>query len=118
MAPPPSMGPGGYTSSPGGYRSPDVPDAPKRYAPDVNAGNILTMAIVSIFCFGLILGPYAIFKANEGLKILAEYPEDTQAPKGTLTAALVIAIISTVLATIVVGFRLIVLISVLSGKGS
>ncbi|MGC4047512.1 MAG: tetratricopeptide repeat protein [Armatimonas sp.] len=113
VAPPPSAGPGGYAPPPGAYRP---VDAPRRYAPDVNAGNILTMAIVSIFCFGLILGPYAIVKASEGLRILSEYPEDDQAPRGTLQAARTVAIIATVLSALGVIIRLATLGSALAQR--
>ena len=51
----------------------------------------LIMAIIGLFCFGIILEPVAIFKANKAKKMIAEDP--TLTGGGMATAAMVIAIV-------------------------
>jgi hypothetical protein len=63
--------------------------------PNKAAKEVLILSIVSIFCCGIILGPIAIFKA---VQARAELNRDPQlGGSGMVTAALVIAIISTIL---------------------
>ena len=59
------------------------------------AGEALTYAIVGLFCFGIILEPIAIIKANKAKKMMAANPALTGS--GKATAALTIAIIGLVL---------------------
>ena len=55
------------------------------------AKEALKLAIFGIFCFGIVLGPMAIRKANEAKKMIAANPNLTGS--GKATAALVIGII-------------------------
>lgn len=59
------------------------------------AGQALMYAIISIFCFGFILGPLAIIKARKAKAIIAANPG--MQGEGKATAALVIGIIATIL---------------------
>lgn len=56
--------------------------------PCKEAGEALTMAIFSIFCFGIILAPMALFKASKARKIIAADPR--LQGSGKVTAAMVI----------------------------
>ena len=59
--------------------------------PCKEAGQALTYAIVGLFCFGIILEPFAIHKSLQAKKLLAANPRLTGS--GKATAALVIACI-------------------------
>ncbi len=63
--------------------------------PCKEAGEALTYAIVGLFCFGIILEPIALIKANKAKAMLAANPRLTGS--GKATAAMVIAIIGLVL---------------------
>jgi len=60
-----------------------------------DAGSAMTMGIIGIFCFGIILGPIAISKANRALAVINAEPGTPG--KGKATAGLVLGIIDTVL---------------------
>lgn len=53
------------------------------------------MAIVGIFCFGIILEPLALVKASKARKMMAENPR--LSGSGKVTAATIIAIVSLLL---------------------
>jgi hypothetical protein len=59
--------------------------------PCKEAGEALTMAILSLFCFGFIVGPIAISKANKAQKMIEMNPRLTGS--GKAQAAKVIGII-------------------------
>jgi hypothetical protein len=63
--------------------------------PCPEASEALKYAIVSLFCFGLILGPIAINKALKAKKMIATNPRLTGS--GKVTAALIIGTIGLVL---------------------
>ena len=56
--------------------------------PCKEAGEALTMAIFSIFCFGIILAPMALVKASKARKLIAADPR--LQGSGKITAAMVI----------------------------
>jgi hypothetical protein len=58
--------------------------------PCKEATEALICAIVGIFCFGIILGPVALFKASKARKLMAEDPR--LAGAGKVTAATIIAV--------------------------
>ena len=66
--------------------------------PCKEAGEALTMAIVSLFCFGFILGPIAISKAATAKKLIAQNPRLTGS--GKATAATVIGIVALIFSLI------------------
>lgn len=66
--------------------------APSR--PCKMAGQALTYAIFSFFCFGIILAPIAIVKASKAKKEIEQ--DQTLTGSGKATAAMVIAIIALV----------------------
>jgi hypothetical protein len=63
--------------------------------PCKEANEALTYAIVGLFCFGIILEPIAIMKANKAKKMMALNPR--LAGSGKVTAAYAIAICGLVL---------------------
>lgn len=63
--------------------------------PCKEASEALTMAIISLFCFGIILGPIAISKAQKAKKMIELNPQ--LSGSGKATAATIIGIISMVL---------------------
>ncbi len=63
--------------------------------PCEEAKNALILAIVSIFCLGVILGPWAIAKAVKAKKMIAENP--SLSGNGKATAAIIIGTIATIL---------------------
>ena len=60
-------------------------------------GGTLAMAIIGLFCCGIILGPIAIVKSNGMKKQMASTPGVVYTNAGTVQAAFVIGIIATVL---------------------
>lgn len=66
--------------------------------PCKEARDALIIAIISIFCFGIILGPVAIVKATKAKQLMRENPALTG--EGKATAAIVIGIISTILSAL------------------
>ena len=65
---------------------PVIEEEPSIKCPEANEA--LQMALVSIFCFGIILAPMALFKAQKAKKIIAANPKLLGA--GKVTAATVI----------------------------
>ncbi len=63
--------------------------------PCKEAGEALTYAIIGLFCFGIILEPIAIIKANKAKQMMAQNPRLTGS--GKATAAMTIAIIGLVI---------------------
>ncbi len=63
--------------------------------PCKEAKEALTYAILSLFCFGIILGPVAIVKAAKAKKQIAQNPQMTGS--GKATAATIIGIVALVL---------------------
>jgi hypothetical protein len=63
--------------------------------PCKEAGEALTYAIISLFCFGIILGPVAISKAMKAKKMIALNPR--LSGSGKASAGLIIGIIATIL---------------------
>jgi len=63
--------------------------------PCKEAGEALTYAIVSIFCFGIILAPIALVKASKAQKMIDLNPRLTGS--GKITAARIIAIVALIL---------------------
>lgn len=61
------------------------------------AGGVLAMAIVGLFCCGIVLGPVAAIKADGLLKEMDRMPSVQWTNRGTVQAARVIGIIATVL---------------------
>jgi|SRR5690349_10457273 len=72
-----------------------VPMAEGATIPCKEASEALTYAIVGLFCFGIILEPVALFKANKAKQMIAMNPRLTGS--GKVTAAYIIAIIGLVL---------------------
>jgi len=66
--------------------------------PCKEAQDALTMAIVGIFCFGIILGPMAISKAVKAQQMINANPNLTGS--GKATAAIVLGIIVTLLSVL------------------
>jgi uncharacterized membrane protein YqaE (UPF0057 family) len=60
-------------------------------------GGTLAMAIVGLFCCGIILGPIATFKARGMMQQMDATPGVIYTNRGTVQAAFVIGIIATVL---------------------
>ena len=71
------------------------PIAEEATIPCKEAGEALTYSIVGIFCFGIILEPFAISKALKAKKMMQMNPRLTGS--GKATAALIIAIVALVL---------------------
>lgn len=71
------------------------PVAAEATMPCKEAGEALTYAIISLFCFGIIMGPLAISKASKAKKMIEMNPQLTGS--GKATAAMVIGIIATIL---------------------
>ncbi len=67
-----------------------VPVVEEATEPCKEANNALTMAIVGIFCFGIILGPLAISSALKARRMIGQNPRLTGS--GKATAALIIGI--------------------------
>jgi len=63
--------------------------------PCKEANEALTMAIIGLFCFGIILGPMAISKASKAKKMIEMNPRLTGS--GKATAATIIGVIALVL---------------------
>ncbi|MFC1840329.1 DUF4190 domain-containing protein [Thermodesulfobacteriota bacterium] len=63
--------------------------------PCKEASEALKYAILGIFCFGIILGPVAISKANKAKKMIEKNPQLTGS--GKATAAMIIGIIVSIL---------------------
>jgi hypothetical protein len=63
--------------------------------PCKEAGEALKYAIISLFCFGIVLGPMAISKANNAKKMIALNPRLTGS--GKANAAMIIGIVALVL---------------------
>lgn len=63
--------------------------------PCKEANEALTYAIVSLFCFGFILGPIAISKASKAKKMIELNPRLTGS--GKATAATIIGVVGLVL---------------------
>ncbi len=59
--------------------------------PCKEAKDALVTAIVGLFCFGIILGPMAIYKANKAKKMIALNPRLTGS--GQATAAIILGIL-------------------------
>ena len=68
-----------------------VPQVEQATRPCKEASNALTIAIIGIFCFGIILGPVAIVKASKAKKLIADDP--TLTGEGKATAAMIIGIL-------------------------
>jgi len=68
---------------------------PPALIPCQEANTALKYAIVGIFCFGIVCGPYAISKALTARKLIAANP--SLSGKGRADAALVIGIVVTAL---------------------
>lgn len=63
--------------------------------PCKEAREALIFAIIGLFCFGIILGPLAIAKAQKAKKMIAENPKMTGS--GKATAATILGIVEIVL---------------------
>ncbi len=63
--------------------------------PCKEADEALKYAIISLFCFGIILGPMAISKASKAKRMIEDDPRLTGS--GKATAAIVIGIVAVVL---------------------
>ena len=63
--------------------------------PCAEANDALTCAIVGIFCFGIILGPIALYKASKARKMIAMNPR--LQGSGKATTATIIASVALVL---------------------
>jgi|SRR6266850_1162216 len=63
--------------------------------PCKEASEALKYAIISLFCFGIVLGPMAISKANKAKQMIALNPRLTGS--GKATAAMIIGIVALVL---------------------
>ncbi len=63
--------------------------------PCKEANDALIMAIIGIFCFGIILEPLALIKASKAKKMIAENPAMTGS--GKATAATIIGVIGLIL---------------------
>ena len=81
---------------------PPVPE--QATEPCKEAGEALKMALIGIFCFGIILGPVAISKALKARQMIARNPRLTGS--GKATAALVIGIAELVLYVLTIVYRL------------
>lgn len=93
-APPPPPPPG--YANPGYAYNPLGPQSRSRDG----AGGVLAMAIIGIFCCGVILGPIAAIKASGMLKEMDATPNVTWTNRGTVQAAKIIGIIATALAVL------------------
>jgi hypothetical protein len=69
------------------------------------ADEALKYAIAGIFCFGVVVGPIAIYKAREAKKMIAHYPHLTGA--GKANAAIVIGIFGIAVWTLAFVLRII-----------
>lgn len=76
---------------------------PRKTLPEAN--NALTYAVVSLFCFGFVLGPVAIVKATAAKRQIAADPRWDG--EGTATAAQILGIVGTLLSLLYI-LRLIV----------
>ena len=72
--------------------------------PCKEANEALTLAIISLFCFGIILGPLAISKAQKAKKMIALNPK--LAGSGKATAAIIIGIVSFILCALLIVSRI------------
>jgi hypothetical protein len=63
--------------------------------PCKEAGQALSYAIISLFCFGIVLGPMAIAKANKAKQMIALNPRLTGS--GKANAAMIIGILAMIL---------------------
>ncbi len=88
-----------------GYPPPGGPGYPQS---PVNGTTILIMGILSLFCFGIILGPLAWTQGNSALKTLDQIGDPTN-QRGNVTAGRICGIIGTILAAISIVFYIILL---------
>jgi len=115
----------GYGQQPGGYAQPGQPGQPPvgygGYAPQgagygapsfaKDAQTAMILAIVGIFCCGIILGPVAIVKGNNAKKSMQA--SGNFEGQGMATAAVIIGIIALILH----GLGLIINIALRAGNG-
>jgi hypothetical protein len=92
MIPPQQQNP---YAPPGGYGAPEPfgGGGPPREAP--GAKQALILGIVSLFCCGIVLGPFAIVNANKAKQAIAMDPSLTGG--GMATAGMILGIIALVL---------------------
>ncbi len=100
-----------YPPPPGG-QPPDGGPAP------VNGQTIMIMGIVSLFCFGIILGPIAWIQGNAALKTLDTYGDPTN-QRGPVTTGRICGMIGAILAAVIfVGYIIAVAVGVTHGLGA
>ena len=70
-------------------------------ATPVNATSILVMGILSLFCFGVILGPIAYLQGTKALQTLDAYGDPTNV-RGQVSAGRICGLIGGILAVIII----------------
>ena len=70
------------------YSPPPGGQPPMGGGPMVNGQTIMVMGIVSIFCFGIVLGPIAWVQGNAALKTLDTYGDPTNQRSPVMTGRL------------------------------
>jgi hypothetical protein len=86
--------------------------------PSANGGTILTLGIVSFFCFGIILGPVAWVMGNSALKLIDSGQADPS-ERGNVSAGRICGIISTCMnGLFLVIYGISIVVGLVSGIGS
>jgi len=107
--PNPYGAPGSYGGG-GGFN----PGIQKEIASQATAS--LVVGIISFFCCGIILGPFAIYRGNKALRLIQQYNIGHE-NAGKANAGKIIGIISTVLNVIGIIIYAIVFIAALASEG-
>ena len=81
------------------YSPPPGGQPPMGGGPMVNGQTIMVMGIVSIFCFGIVLGPLAWVQGNAALKTLDTYGDPT-GQRSPVTTGRLCGIIGTALSAV------------------
>ncbi len=86
-------------------------------AAPVNGQTIMIMGIVSLFCFGIILGPLAWIQGNAALKTLDTYGDPTN-QRSPVTTGRICGMIGTILAALgIIGYIIAIIAGVAGGLG-
>ena len=76
----------------------------------VNATSILVMGILSIFCFGIILGPIAYVQGTKALQTLDTYGDPTNV-RGQVNTGRICGLIGGILAAVLIVGRIIMFVA-------
>lgn len=99
------------------YSPPPGGQPPMGGGPMVNGQTIMIMGIVSLFCFGIILGPLAWTQGNAALKTLDTYGDPTN-QRSPVTTGRLCGMIGTALSALgIIGYIIAIIAGVAGGLG-